>query len=80
MTIHFYLPSSFKKHNVPNPIRPDVEIINNEGIIYLTGTKIDAKSVISFQAGQFDMKRHDMSAAYKAIINAIKLSLKKSHP
>ncbi len=34
MTMQFYLPSNFNKDNVPNPSRPDVEIINIEGGFY----------------------------------------------
>ena len=34
MTMQFYLPSKFNKDNVPNPSRPDVEIVNIEGGYY----------------------------------------------
>ena len=34
MTMQFYLPSKFNKDNVPNPSKPDVEIINIEGGYY----------------------------------------------
>ena len=32
--MQFYLPSKFNKDNVPNPSKPDVEIINIEGGYY----------------------------------------------
>ena len=34
MPMQFYLPSKFNKDNVPNPSRPDVEIVNIEGGYY----------------------------------------------
>ena len=34
MTMQFYLPSKFNKDNVPNPLRPDLEIVNIEGGYY----------------------------------------------
>ena len=34
VTMQFYLPSKFNKDNVPNPSRPDVEIVNIEGGYY----------------------------------------------
>ena len=34
MTMQFYLPSKFNKENVPNPISPEVEVINITGGYY----------------------------------------------
>ena len=34
MTMQFYLPSKFNKENVPNPISPEVEVINIIGGYY----------------------------------------------
>ena len=42
--------------------------LNDAGEIYLTPTKLDGKTVIRFQAGQFETTREDIQAAGKTII------------
>ncbi len=52
-----------------------VNIINNDGRIYLTQTKLDGKTVIRFQAGSFDMTEADVDMAFEVIVETA-LSMK----
>jgi aromatic-L-amino-acid decarboxylase len=45
-----------------------VNAINDDGRIYLTQTKLDAQSVIRFQAGSFDMTEVDADMAFEVIV------------
>lgn len=45
-----------------------LERINDDGRIYLTQTTHDGHIVIRFQAGQFDLQRHDIDIAFETII------------
>jgi aromatic-L-amino-acid/L-tryptophan decarboxylase len=42
--------------------------INDDGLIYLTQTKVDGQSVIRFQAGSFDMTEADADTAFDVIV------------
>ncbi|MGF7006913.1 pyridoxal phosphate-dependent decarboxylase family protein [Aminobacter sp. BE322] len=44
-----------------------VERINRDGRIYLTQTRLDGRSVIRFQAGQFDTAAADVDQAFEVI-------------
>jgi aromatic-L-amino-acid decarboxylase len=44
-----------------------LERINDEGRIYLTGTRIDGRPAIRFQAGQFDCRSDHVLEAFEAI-------------
>ncbi len=46
-----------------------VNAINDDGRIYLTQTKLDGRTVIRFQAGQFQMEEQDKEAAFEAIVD-----------
>ena len=45
-----------------------LDIINDDGRIYLTQTRVDDRLVIRFQAGQFDATEADVDEAYDAIV------------
>jgi aromatic-L-amino-acid decarboxylase len=45
-----------------------VRRINDDGRIYLTQTKVDGRTAIRFQAGQFDMREDDMRMARDVIL------------
>ena len=44
-----------------------VKEINDEGLIYLTPTKVGEKFVIRFMAGTLEMEENDIDVAYKCI-------------
>lgn len=44
-----------------------VNAINNDGRIYLTQTRLDAQTVIRFQAGSFEMEERDADMAFDVI-------------
>lgn len=44
-----------------------VNAINNDGRIYLTQTRLDAQTVIRFQAGSFEMEESDADTAFDVI-------------
>lgn len=46
-----------------------VNAINDDGRIYLTQTKLDGRTVIRFQAGQFEMEERDKDLAFEAIVD-----------
>ncbi len=55
-----------------------VEVINDDGRIYLTQSKLDGKTVIRFQAGQFEMEEADKETALITILDcARKLDLRR---
>ena len=44
-----------------------VQEINDEGLIYLTPTKVGEKFVIRFMAGTLEMEENDIDVAYECI-------------
>jgi aromatic-L-amino-acid/L-tryptophan decarboxylase len=45
-----------------------LNVINDDGRLYLTQTKLDGQSVIRFQAGSFDMTEADADTAFDVIV------------
>ena len=45
-----------------------INVINDDGRIYLTQTRIDGALVIRFQAGAFTCKKEDVDMAYDVIL------------
>ena len=71
MTMQFYLPSSFNKDNVPNPIRPDVEIINIEGgyyaVIKYSGRASDKNFIKHKEILENELRKNNISILGPAI-------------
>ena len=65
MTMQFYLPSKFNKDNVPNPSRPDVEIVNIEGGYYAaikySGRITDKNFIKHKDILESELKKDDIS-------------------
>jgi len=76
MTMQFYLPSNFNKDNVPNPTRPDVEIINIEGgyyaVIKYSGRASDKNFIKHKEILENELKKNNipiLGPAIKATYN-----------
>jgi len=71
MTMQFYLPSKFNKDNVPNPSRPDVEIVNIEGgyyaVIKYSGRASDKNFIKHKEILENELKKDNISIAGPAI-------------
>ena len=71
MTMQFYLPSKFNKDNVPNPSRPDVEIVNIEGgyyaVIRYSGRASDKNFIKHKEILENELKKDNISIAGPAI-------------
>ena len=71
MTMQFYLPSNFNKDNVPNPTRPDVEIINIEGgyyaVIKYSGRASDKNFIKHKEILENELKKNNISILGSAI-------------
>ena len=71
MTMQFYLPSKFNKDNVPNPSRPDVEIVNIEGgyyaVIRYSGRASDKNFIKHKEILESELKKDNISIAGPAI-------------
>ena len=71
MTMQFYLPSKFNKDNVPNPSRPDVEIVNIEGgyyaVIRYSGRASDKNFIKHKEILESELKKDNISIASSAI-------------
>ena len=65
MTMQFYLPSKFNKDNVPNPLRPDLEIVNIEGGYYAairySGRITDQNFIKHKNILESELKKDDIS-------------------
>lgn len=61
-----HMPSNggnFEEHNLSL-----LTAINDAGEIYLTPTKVDGRTAIRFQVGQFDTTREDVDSAFEVIV------------
>ena len=71
MTMQFYLPSKFNKDNVPNPSRPDVEIVNIEGgyyaVIKYSGRASDKNFIKHKEILENELKKDNVLIAGPAI-------------
>ena len=71
MTMQFYLPSKFNKDNVPNPSRPDVEIVNIEGgyyaVIRYSGRASDKNFIKHQEILENELKKDNISIVGPAI-------------
>ena len=71
MTMQFYLPSKFNKDNVPNPLRPDLEIVNIEGGYYAvarySGRASDKNFIKHKEILENELKKDNISIAGPAI-------------
>ncbi len=71
MTMQFYLPSKFNKDNVPNPSKPDVEIINIEGgyyaVIRYSGRASNKNFIKHKEILENELKKDNISIAGSAI-------------
>jgi len=71
MTMQFYLPSKFNKDNVPNPSRPDVEIVNIEGgyyaVIRYSGRASDKNFIKHKEILENELKKDNISIVGSAI-------------
>ena len=71
MIMQFYLPSNFNKDNVPNPSRPDVEIVNIEGgyyaVIRYSGRASDKNFIKHKEILENELKKDNISIASPAI-------------
>ena len=71
MTMQFYLPSKFNKDNVPNPSKPDVEIINIEGgyyaVIRYSGRSSSKNFIKHKEILENELKKDNISIAGPAI-------------
>jgi len=71
MTMQFYLPSKFNKDNVPNPLRPDVEIVNIEGGYYAvarySGRASDKNFIKHQEILENELKKDNISIVGPAI-------------
>ena len=71
MTMQFYLPSNFNKDNVPNPSRPDVEIVNIEGgyyaVIRYSGRASDKNFIKHKEILENELKKDNISIKNPAI-------------
>ena len=71
MTMQFYLPSKFNKDNVPNPSRPDVEIVNIEGgyyaVIRYSGRASDKNFIKHKEILESELKKDNISIEGPAI-------------
>ena len=69
--MQFYLPSNFNKDNVPNPSRPDVEIVNIEGgyyaVIRYSGRASDKNFIKHKEILESELKKDNISIASPAI-------------
>ena len=71
MTMQFYLPSKFNKDNIPNPLRPDVEIINIEGgyyaVVRYSGRASDKNFIKHKEILENELKKDNISIVGPAI-------------
>ena len=71
VTMQFYLPSKFNKDNVPNPSRPDVEIVIIEGgyyaVIRYSGRASDKNFIKHKEILESELKKDNISIASLAI-------------
>ena len=71
MTMQFYLPSKFNKDNIPNPLRPDVAIINIEGgyyaVVRYSGRASDKNFINHQEVWENELKKDNMSIVGPAI-------------
>ena len=71
MTMQFYLPSKFNKDNIPNPLRPDVEIINIEGgyyaVVRYSGRASDKNFIKHQEILENELKKDNISIVGPAI-------------
>ena len=71
MTMQFYLPSKFNKDNIPNPLRPDVEIINIEGgyyaVVRYSGRASDKNFIKHKEILENELKKDNISIKSPAI-------------
>ena len=71
MTMQFYLPSKFNKDNVPNPSRPDVEIVNIEGgyyaVVRYSGRASDKNFIKHQEILENELKKDNISIVIPAI-------------
>ena len=58
MTMQFYLPSKFKKYNIPSPSNSDVKIINIKGGYYAVITYSGGDSLASLQSHKILLKSY----------------------
>ena len=77
MTMQFYLPSKFNKDNVPNPLRPDLEIVNIEGgyyaVIMYSGRASNKNFIKHKEILENELKKDNISiigSAIKATYNS----------
>ena len=71
MTMQFYLPSKFNKDNVPNPLRPDLEIVNIEGgyyaVVRYSGRASDKNFIKHKEILENELKKDNISIVGPAI-------------
>ena len=71
MTMQFYLPSKFNKDNIPNPLRPDVEIINIVGgyyaVIRYSGRASNKNFIKHKEILENELKKDNISISGSAI-------------
>ncbi len=71
MTMQFYLPSKFNKDNIPNPLRPDVEIINIVGgyyaVVRYSGRASDKNFIKHQEILENELKKDNISIVGPAI-------------
>ena len=71
MTMQFYLPSKFNKDNIPNPLRPDLEIVNIEGSYYAvvrySGRASDKNFIKHQEILENELKKDNISIVGPAI-------------
>ena len=71
VTMQFYLPSKFNKDNVPNPSRPDVEIVNIKGgyyaVIMYSGRASDKNFIKHKEILDNELKKDNISIVGSAI-------------
>ena len=71
MAMQFYLPSKFNKDNVPNPSKPDVEIINIEGgyyaVIRYSGRASNKNFIKHKEILENELKKNNISISGSAI-------------
>jgi len=71
MTMQFYLPSKFNKDNIPNPLRPDLEIVNIEGgyyaVVRYSGRASDKNFIKHQEILENELKKDNISIVGPAI-------------
>ena len=71
MTMQFYLPSKFNKDNVPNPLRPDLKIVNIESgyyaVVRYSGRASDKNFIKHKEILENELKKDNISISGPAI-------------